>query len=204
MQFVAFVRCRWPTCYWRVFIRYFAGESNRPTMADQYQIILDVKLDLKERKQELWQLRVSVLHSDDSETNLIEDHFIINFFLFVCILYFRIGWIVWWTSKPSNVFHAIWKSVFTMKMTSVWIIRFLLFVLIYLASNWRMLLRAPKIIHTVYSGKIIGRSARCFLPSKSARIILITWIGWRIVSIRWRNIAKVWRGQEILSTAQIN
>lgn len=28
-------------------------------MADHYQVLLDVKLDLKERKHELWQLRVS-------------------------------------------------------------------------------------------------------------------------------------------------
>lgn len=44
-----------------VLIRNFADELNGPKMTDQCQVMLDVKLDLKERKQEFWQLRVSIV-----------------------------------------------------------------------------------------------------------------------------------------------
>lgn len=36
-----------------------ADEPNRPKMADQYQVRLDVKLDIKDRKQDFWHMRVS-------------------------------------------------------------------------------------------------------------------------------------------------
>lgn len=35
------------------------SERTNKIMEDQYQVLLDVKLDVKERKHELWQLRVS-------------------------------------------------------------------------------------------------------------------------------------------------